>query len=398
MLSVIDETTQGQNSPVDPELVASELDAILNSHFFRGSKRYPALLKYVVVKALEGQTDDLKERTLGVAVFHRPPSYDTNADPVVRSSASEVRKRLAQYYNNEGENSRLQIDLPLGSYVPEFKPRTSAPQLSSADVPSGTSAVRISRSILWLAVALLAALVALGVYRMHRPTSADVADTLWNPLLHGPTSVLIVVGTSDFGETHERPSSADSTDHLRSPYHHISMSCALALARVAGFLQARGKDYVIKDDREVSLTDFRSRPVILIGGRNNPWTIRLIDPLRFRFDFGSSARIEDRKKTSDLEWGGLPDIPSNAEGDTSDYAIFARYHDATTNGVVMVIAGLGTFGTESASEFAVSTQYLGQFLAKEPADWGEKNLELVIKTEDISGEAGPPHVVASTRW
>src|ERR1700683_2640580 len=108
---------------LERELVIGELNAILASSHFRGSKRYPALLKYVVTKTLDGHSEELKERTLGVEVFERQPDYDTNADPVVRFSASEIRKRIAQYYHENGQGSPLQIDLPLGSYVPEFKPR-----------------------------------------------------------------------------------------------------------------------------------------------------------------------------------------------------------------------------------------------------------------------------------
>ena len=107
-------------SAEDRELVLKELDAILASYHFRGSKRYPALLKYVVSAALDGHSGDLKERTLGVEVFGRDPDYDTSADPVVRFSASEVRKRIAQYYHEKGDGARLQIEMPLGSYVPEF--------------------------------------------------------------------------------------------------------------------------------------------------------------------------------------------------------------------------------------------------------------------------------------
>jgi len=123
--------------PEDREQVLKELDAILASYHFRGSKRYPALLKYVVDAALDGRSSDLKERTLGVEVFGREPNYDTNADPVVRFSASEVRKRIAQYYHENVSNSRLQIDLPLGSYVPEFIPRS----LSSGRSAFPTTAV-----------------------------------------------------------------------------------------------------------------------------------------------------------------------------------------------------------------------------------------------------------------
>ena len=65
-------------------MVQRELNAIVSSHHFWNSKRYPALLKYGVDKTLDGHADQLKERTLGVEVFDRPPDYDTNADPVVR--------------------------------------------------------------------------------------------------------------------------------------------------------------------------------------------------------------------------------------------------------------------------------------------------------------------------
>ena len=41
----------------------------------------------------------MKERTLGVEVFGRPPDYDTNADPVVRVTAAEIRKKIAQFYH-----------------------------------------------------------------------------------------------------------------------------------------------------------------------------------------------------------------------------------------------------------------------------------------------------------
>ncbi len=60
-----------------------------------------------VEESLQGNADQLKERSLGIAVFHRDPMYDTNTDPVVRFTAGEVRKRLAQYYSaSEAANLR----------------------------------------------------------------------------------------------------------------------------------------------------------------------------------------------------------------------------------------------------------------------------------------------------
>src|SRR5580658_6448887 len=104
----------------DRDAVLLELQEILASPHFSNSKRYPALLRYIVEKTLAGESDLLKERTLGVEVFDRPASYDTNADTVVRYTAGEVRKRLSLYYHELDRKPTIQISLPAGSYIPEF--------------------------------------------------------------------------------------------------------------------------------------------------------------------------------------------------------------------------------------------------------------------------------------
>jgi hypothetical protein len=88
---------------------------------FTNSKRYPVLLAYTVEQTLLGHANELKERTIGVEAFGRELSYDVNLDPVVRTTAAEVRKRLIQYYYNTDHAGELVIELPLGSYVPSFR-------------------------------------------------------------------------------------------------------------------------------------------------------------------------------------------------------------------------------------------------------------------------------------
>src|SRR5580704_10049732 len=99
----------------DREAILLELQEVLASPHFCNSKRYPALLKYIVENTLAGKSDMLKERTLGVEVFDRSPSYDTNADTVVRYTAGEVRKRLSLYYHELDEKPVIEISLPAGS-------------------------------------------------------------------------------------------------------------------------------------------------------------------------------------------------------------------------------------------------------------------------------------------
>src|ERR1700733_6784602 len=153
----------------EKQLVCSQLEKIVSDARFAASKRYPCLLRYIVEQTLAENEDNLKERILGVEVFHRPPDYDTNADPVVRLCAAEVRKRLAQYYQSPAHTGELRIDLNPGSYVPVFSQtapdapfvETIPAEAISADVPSKAEQVsqpRRTRNFYWPA-----GLIAAGV-------------------------------------------------------------------------------------------------------------------------------------------------------------------------------------------------------------------------------------------
>src|SRR5271165_6009728 len=122
------------------EEVKTQLARLLASPLFNHSKHYPSLLRYVVNETLEGRGRHLKERALGVEVFGRGADYDTNADPVVRTSACEVRKRIAQYYHEPGHEHEIRIDLPSGSYIPEYRyPAASLGPLTLLEAPPAST-------------------------------------------------------------------------------------------------------------------------------------------------------------------------------------------------------------------------------------------------------------------
>ena len=110
--------------------VQAQLERILANPLFRNSRRYPNLLRYVVERTLDGHPGELKERNLGIEVFGREPDYDTNLDPVVRTTAAEIRKRLAQYYQEPDREMEPRIELPLGSYAASFNRRPGNPRRS----------------------------------------------------------------------------------------------------------------------------------------------------------------------------------------------------------------------------------------------------------------------------
>ena len=99
-----------------------ELTRLLESPAFRTSKRCREFLEYIVQHTMNGPTGALKERSLGVALFQLPEDFDTGQHTIVRVTANEVRKKLAQHYLAEnGSVHAVRIDLPPGSYSAEFR-------------------------------------------------------------------------------------------------------------------------------------------------------------------------------------------------------------------------------------------------------------------------------------
>lgn len=392
-------------SDQDRSLVLAELDAILGSHHFRGSKRYPALLRYVVLAALDGRASELKERTLGVEVFGRDPQYDTNTDPVVRISAGEVRKRIAQYYHENEENTRVRIEMPLGSYAPEFLlhepsllPPSASGEPGQSKAASRPSAHRFPLRLLWASLLLLLALAGAAIadsYRQSAASGTSTTDKLLAPLFKSSRPILIVVGTSHPPKMAPETPLTSFTDHTTGPYHHVSLATAIALSNVVGLLRQCGRNYEIKEDTETSLTDIRSRPLILIGATNNSWTMRLVNPLRFHFVRDTLVQLQDARNPSATAWSINFTQPYASVA--HDYGLLARFHDATTEDQVLVVAGVGSYGTEAASEFLASG-YLDNLDHKFPQGWENRNLEIVLKTDIIDSKAGPPAMIDQTIW
>ena len=107
-------------SPEQAALIRQHLKQVVASHAFAGSKRTQDFLELIVNHALDGEFDQLRERMIGAEMFGRPVGYDTGSDSVVRVKATDVRKKLAQFYAEAKEQPEVCIELPSGSYVPKF--------------------------------------------------------------------------------------------------------------------------------------------------------------------------------------------------------------------------------------------------------------------------------------
>jgi hypothetical protein len=367
------------------DAVQAQLERIVGSSFFSNSKRYPTLLRYVVEKKLRGEEGDLKERTVGIEVFGREPDYDTNADPVVRVTAGEVRKRIAQYY--QGHEDAIRIDLPSGSYVPEFRAVAVEESVSAV-----AEAVRQRRFPAVAAIILVLVVGAVAIAFSVRPRApANPLDEFWRPVLNAPGSALLCVG--------KMPGQAvvAGVPPALAGAPFVALPDAMTLARIAGVLQAHNKRYSIQSEASTTFSELRNGPVILIGAFNNEWTMRLTGQLRFNFKVDAAAQslwIDDRKNPGRRQW------TVDLKGSTvdRDYAIITRVRDLTTDRIVTVAAGVLGYGTMAAGEFLSSPEYLEGMARNAPPGWAARNLQVVLSTQVIGGSSGPPRVVATYFW
>ena len=416
-----------------------QLERIVSSSHFRNSKRYPSFLRYVVERTVEEDSEVLKERNLGVEVFGRPSDYDTNSDPIVRVTAGEVRKRLAQYYQTPGHEHELRIELPLGSYVPTFytslQPAPTseiagtpaegtvessdgsaeivASHISDAvgdlETPASGRSVRLRTLFFYLPAAVLALIGIVLTLFAVRPQTSNTGKGIsyfWQSTLAASTPALIVIGVHSIDANGKNL----PTDSYSSPAHTIPLtsfssmvrydmapvSDIVSYSRMTDLLGTRTHTYRTIASTDATLQELRHTPVILIGGFDNIWTMRLTQTLRFR-PLSKSVWVNGIVDSKDPSNFWAFDDSQPARGSSRDYAIVASYFDPTLEQHVIIAAGIGNNGTLAATEFLTSEKYLSAWL-KDASIPANKNLELVLSTDIIDGESGPPHVVAYSAW
>jgi hypothetical protein len=396
----------GRHDEIDPGAIRDQLDRILASPVFRNSRRNSSLLRHVVDRALDGRQEELKERNIGVDVFGRAADYDTNTDHVVRSVAGEVRRRLAQYYMEPGRETELRIDLQAGSYVPQFRMPAERYTVIPALVEDQPFQPAEPRSKRWFeqrflgiaAVALVVA-VAASLLLVRLVSHGTALDRFWGPFFASPGQAMLCFG----GGGQANPASDETlamplSEFERLPFRRMHTLDAVAVADLAGLLQASGKPYrIVNRASSTSFRDLQSGPFVLVGGMNNEWTLRLTSGLRFSFARQpNGARVADKQNPSNTGWS--VDFTTPLAQFNRDYAIVSRLRDAKTEQTVVVVAGIGSWGTLAAGEFVTRQEHLAKLEKLAPGSWERGNLQVVLATDVIRGSSGPPIVLAAHFW
>lgn len=429
--------------------ILGEVEAILESAQFRGSQQCRRFLTYVVTRTLDGDEGSLRERVIGNAVFGRAPDYDTSDDPVVRLRASEVRKRLAQYYQSLEQPPELRVLIPSGSYKATFlwgkvdpaehadgnllladshestaahdERQTLAIASSPNEILKALEEKSVSanpfRRWMWFA---LAAIVLLGtglfLMRDRGDSQATVIRDLWQPFISNSKPVLISVGSNAVYRVSDEVADKYAREHhLESggmeffpdltpettmqqagmhsaPDSFVALGDVAAISQVVANLTRMNKAYQERFTNDISFAEIRNNPTVLVGGFNNAMTRELTKKLRFVCV--SRNRIEDRQQP-DRAWVLRA---SQDAHDTEDYAIISRILPQDGSAPLLSLAGLGQYGTLAATEFVFDSNRLEEIARSASKDWRKRNLQILlrIKVNDFKPSAG--EVIAIHTW
>jgi hypothetical protein len=409
--------------------VKAELQSVLNSRIFRQSRGLAKLLRYICSRALLEDAEPITEYTIAVDVLGKPQDFKESKDSAVRVEVHRLRKRLAEYYVQEGADHRIRIVIPTGQYVPLFQvhedPVSALPAETQLDVPIAlppTEALellpppapvippapepvkprapflRVTRIRIAAWVLAISALV-VGLQALMRP--ADALDSLWRPVFSSPDPILLCVGNVQGGTRSAPPK--DAANITVSEFHGLAsetmlVADAATLSRFAGLLEAKGKRYRVASQSEATFADLQTSPAVLIGLLNNDWTERLVGKLRFTVERLPNGKVvlRDRQNPTRDDWSLDYSMPYLDV--TKDYALVVRVLDPKTEQMVVTAAGISVFGTLAAGEFLTDPQEFRKIEGVAPRGWRNKNFEIVISTDVIRGKSGHPNIVAANFW
>jgi hypothetical protein len=374
-----------------------------------------------VEAAIDGRGDSLKERIIGVDVFDRPVGYNPATDHVVRSAACEVRRRLAQYYQDSSAAREIRVEIRPGSYVPRFAVvEAGEPQGQNRKIeaevfgPQSTAALSsrgkpIRRRAVLAVIPASAAILASIVFAGRRTPNGF--DSFWRPIMSAEGRVVVCVGAglpargasdSPAGGLSAAggPRAAVAGNSARGvsatsgsgrSTGRFSFASTMSLVRLSSLLEKKGVRYRIVPSSTLTFGELQGAPSILIGAYNNPLSLRCLESLRFQFGGdGQTPAIYDRKDPQSVGWAIIRN--------TRDYALIARVRDKKSGRTAVVLGGIGAAGTAAAAEFLTDPAQLQQLETVAPSGWQDMNLQVVLSTDLVNGVASRPQIVATDFW
>jgi hypothetical protein len=181
-----------------------EIKALLESTSLDRS----ATLKKLLVYLWQNRGEIVSEYAVATEALGRRPDFDPKIDATVRVQISRLRLKLKEFYEGEGADFPLLLQIPMGTHVLEVSQRP-VDSAATAEVSSVSNPAPDRRSRHTLYLFLLAAMCVLVIglgfllwknqQELSRPGIAKTpAREFWGRILDGPQRTRIVLPTPDF--------------------------------------------------------------------------------------------------------------------------------------------------------------------------------------------------------
>jgi hypothetical protein len=428
------------------------LEEILSGEAFRGSHRSGQFLRHVVELAIAGQSESLKERMIGIELFHRQSTYDTGEDAIVRVTASDVRKRLLQHYGAYRSASEFRINLPLGSYIPEILrstplsipipivERQTAEQPEILEIreepqvpvsPTGIAAAKGADSGSWqktllsIQAAILLLTIGLWIFLWRgvpqrepiRHTNSVLAQLFplslpWRFVMSDPDIGEIqgltgqVVSLSDYANHHYIPDPAKVDPQIVQMSNNMLVGDKVAAidasiaVRIASQLPPYDANQLkITSARDLRLSDLLTDGnFILLGSfRSNLWVLFYDDRLDFRIVMDPVLRQQIIQNIHPHAGEPATYVPTAKGYETGQsFATVSYLNNPDHRGHVLILSGANAEGTYAAGMLVADTPTFSAKLRdcgiQSPK--GAPSFQMILRLSTMAGTTGHTDMVA----
>ncbi|HEU0120531.1 MAG TPA: hypothetical protein VFQ91_08405 [Bryobacteraceae bacterium] len=397
--------------PVERDGRWEVVERACNSALLRRSAKLRDLLLYLCHRWWAEGVTELREHEIGVDVFQRPADYDSAQDTLVRVQASQLRKRLERYFNEEGREEPLVVEIAKGTYEPVVRERDMETPVAEAPLAPERKEPRWTLGILTVCCLLLTAACFWLAFRQParsidgaslrrfwtafapagEETTVVIADGAFSAIqdmIHRPIRLDEYVSRGYRSEVEHGGFSAEKMETLRylMERRYTSLADVMLMRRLwlSGVLDPAHTSVLYS--RDLHLRSFQKGNHILVGSRRAvPWVDLFEGSMDFHFDYDERTRsvsVQNRRPKP-----GEPAVfhlPDDAGGATDRFSLVASLPNPGRSGNVLILSGQEMSGTEAAANLVTTDRLFQEVLAKlPPDDGGVPHFEALLRVKHV---------------